>query len=63
MGRNGDSDLMWSHYFRTFLRRLGEHTLFIFKMSMRLSRLSFVGPYFMCVCVYVVSLAFSADLR
>lgn len=42
---------------------LGEHTLFIFKMSVLLSRLSFVGLYFMCMCVYVVCLAFSADLR
>lgn len=55
MGRNGDSDLMWLHYFRTFLCRLSKHTLFIFKMSVLLSRLSFVGLYFTCVSVSFVS--------
>lgn len=55
MGRNGDSDLMWSHYFGTFLCHLGEHTLFIFKTSGLLSRLSFVGRYFVRVSMSFVS--------
>lgn len=58
MGRNGDSDLMWLHYFRTFLCRLGKYTLFIFKMSVLLSRLSFVGLYFMCMCLCRLSRLF-----
>lgn len=38
---------MWSHYFGTFLRRLDEHPLFIFKTSvLPLSSLSFCGALF-----------------
>lgn len=57
VGRNGDSDLMWSHYFITFLCLLGEHSLFIFQMSVLLSRLV-LWSSILCVCVCRLSLLF-----
>lgn len=56
VGRNGDSDLMCSHYLRTFLCRLGEHTLFAFKRSvLLLDGRSFVGLCFLCVSASLAS--------
>lgn len=50
MGRNGDSDLTWLYFLRTFVSLGLVHT--IFKISMfLLNSLSFVGLYFMFVCL------------
>lgn len=68
-GGNGDSDLRWSYFFRTFVCLGLAHTvvfflLFFFKTStLLLSRLSFVGLYFMFACLCRLSRFFSAELR
>lgn len=61
-GRNGDSDLRWLYFFRTFVCLGLAHTVFFFffKMStLLLSRLSFVGLYFIFGCLCRLSRFFS----
>lgn len=67
-GGNGDSDLRWSYFFRTFVCLGLAHTVFsfffFFKTStLLLSRLSFVGLYFMLAYLCRLSRFFSAELR